>query len=211
VKENHGRDACLRGGPRDPGRLVGVVECERADEVRFRRGKGLDLSGVVCPRLLGAHSLGNDVAVAARPDAAADHDVDPCRGAHRLQELDSPAVDVLECLGRIAESGAPIRIRAPGRRVEDDPHAVTLCDRDVGLVVGAQRRDAVLVVQEDERGELRKLEPVPEDQGGLHSPVGDERAPVELRERRSGRHRATICRSVARVFGHRFGLVGLAL
>lgn len=72
--------------------------------------------------LLRAHGIADDVAVSARPDAAAyDHDHPVARlGANALQQADPSAVHVVERLLRIAEPGAPVVIRTPGRRVEHD-------------------------------------------------------------------------------------------
>ena len=87
--------------------------------------------------LVRAHGLADNVAVPARPDAAADdydHAV-AALGAHLRQQGYSAAVDVVERLGGIAQTGAPVEIRTPRGRVEDDADAVALGDRDVGRVV----------------------------------------------------------------------------
>jgi hypothetical protein len=140
-------------------------------------------------RLVGAHRVADDVAVASRTDAAADQHVDvlPRVDPNPLEQGDSSPVHVIECLRRVTEPGPPVEICAPGRRVEHDADAVSLGDRHVGRVVGPQRFEPVRVIEEDEGSEVRQLEPLAEDQGRLHPAVGDEGASVELCEGSPGR------------------------
>jgi hypothetical protein len=84
---------------------------------------------------------------------------------------------------------APVRVRAPRRRVEDDPDAGLAGDLEVGPEVVPQRTDALLVVEQDERGEVRQLEPLVEDQRRLHAAVGDERGVRQLRQALPQGHR----------------------
>jgi hypothetical protein len=88
---------------------------------------------VVVARLIGRHQLAGHVAVAARPDDAVDEDRRGRVGvlvADLLRERHGGAVDGVERYRVVAQHRAPVRVRAPGRRVEDEAGAALARDRE---------------------------------------------------------------------------------
>jgi hypothetical protein len=150
-ERDDGRNGCLLGGPNHADRLVPIGDGQEADEVGGRIGEGPHLRLVVALRLLRAHQRVRDVAVAPGADAAADEDgVTVFRVcAYALQELDGAAVDVVSRSGEYP-SRAPQSAFA--RHVGVSRTRPTPCSSAiaVGSVVGAQRLEAVRVVEEDE-------------------------------------------------------------
>src|SRR6185436_6494055 len=103
--------------PRDADRLVDAGERIGGDHVSAASGEGRDLRAVIVFGLRSVHVAGL-VAVAARPDSAADH---AGRGwpfpirAQLLQKRDRSDIDRVKRGGIVAELDAPVRIRTPRR------------------------------------------------------------------------------------------------
>jgi hypothetical protein len=75
-----------------------------------------------------------------------------------------------------------VRARAPRRRVEHEADAVRAGQLDVRREVGAQRVDAVRIVEQRERCELRQLEAAFVDEPRLHAAVCEEEVVAQLRQ-----------------------------
>src|SRR5712691_4196227 len=176
--------------------LVRIRQRERTDEIRRSIRECLDLRLVVALRFLGGHLLVDAIAVPARPDAAADDQLRRtiARRAKFFQKGDPAAVDVGERFGRISETIAPIGVCTPRRRVEHYPDSVLSRNLEVRRVVRAEGLEAIRIVQKHERGEIRQIDSVVEDQRRLHAAVGDEHLPRELRELTSNTPRKRILR-----------------
>ena len=127
----------------------------------------------------------DDVAVATRTDAAGDDD--GRLGSlelvtQGLEQGDGPAVQLDELGRRVPEPLRPVGTGAPGRRLEHDPDASLARDADVRLEVASERVLAALAREQVVRGEVREIEAVVEDEGGLEPAVGQERDVLELRQ-----------------------------
>ena len=171
--------------PGDADRLVEVGHGHRRHQVDAGRLEHPDLQGVIVLGLRRGHVAVGRVAVAARPDAAREHHRARRRllgVANRREQRDRVAVRRIEGLGRVAERGAPVRVRAPGRALEHQPAAVAFRQRHVGRVVALERRAALRSAQQVEGREGRQVEPVVEDQRRLDPAVGQEEVVAHLRQ-----------------------------
>ena len=72
---DHDPHAGVSRGAHDPDRLVRVGHRQPADQIRVRARERPDLHRVVVLRLAGGHGVVDAIAVPARPDAAADHEL----------------------------------------------------------------------------------------------------------------------------------------
>ena len=135
------------------------------------------------PCRVGAHRPRRAVAVVLRPHATADHHrsiAAPGAVAELLHQLDRPAVEGVELLRRHADAGRPVRIGTPGRALEHEAGAGLPRQGEVRLVVAPELIQSLVVVEQDEGGELGQVEPLMEDEGGLDTPVGQEEVTVQL-------------------------------
>jgi hypothetical protein len=126
---------------------------------------------VVGRRLGGGHRVGDDVAVASRTDDAVGHRRHRERGGQLGDELDGPAVDRGKADRVVPETGPPIEVGAPRGGVDHHAEAKAFGQVEVGGVVAGQGGPARLGVEQGERGEVREVDPVPEDEGGLQAAV----------------------------------------
>ncbi|MNF87208.1 hypothetical protein D3C84_696670 [compost metagenome] len=180
--DDHGQSRLARGEDDAQG-FVHVVHGQGGDHVDGGLGEYADLLAVVTLRLELVHGLVSDITIAARADAAADHH----RGtaafhftAQFLQQGDGISIGLGQALGGEAEVAGPVGIGAPGRTFQDQPGAVMAGQGAVGAEVLAQGFLAVSVVEQHESREIRKGNPLMEDQGGLDATVGEEQFALQL-------------------------------
>ena len=136
-------------------------------------------------RVVGAHESAGVIAVAARPDAAADHErrlARRLRGADRAQHVDGGAIRGGESIAIVTELRAPIGIGAPGWALQNESVAVSYRHRNIAIVIGAERRAAALALDEREGREHWQVEAVMKDQRRFESAVGKKESAVELRQ-----------------------------
>ena len=183
-ERDHHRHLGLHRGARHADRLFGVRHGEGADQVGFRLRKCLNLRRVQPLGVVGAHRT-SDIAVAQRPDIAADRHRRIRRlqfEAHLLQQFDRRAVECIELLRRVTEFGAPVSIAAPGRAFQQEAHARIDGGPRVLAEIFEESVAAALGLQQFERGELVELDPILEDQRCLEPAVGEEKAAAKLRQ-----------------------------
>src|SRR5262249_21548401 len=101
--------------------------------------------------------------------------------------------------GVVAELASPVRAGPPGGALEDQAGAETAGELGVRPEVLPQRRLAFRRPQQVERGEVRELNALVEDQRGLDAAVGQEEVAAELRQGLSiSRHRSLLWTSPLR-------------
>ena len=111
-------------------------------------------------RVVEGHRRAGDVAVAARPDTAADDDGFAMRVAYSALssciKRDRVAIDLLHAAGVEAELGAPIESGAPSRAFQNEAGARRPCgELEESPEITAQMLAPFLRLQQDEGGELR--------------------------------------------------------
>ena len=161
--------------PGDPDALLDVGHRRRGDQVDAGIRQHPRLPAMVGLGLPGGHEAVRRIAVAARPDDAAQHDrrLRGLRGvADARGEGDRRGVGRVERLGRVAERRAPVRIRPPGHRVEHEPAAVAAGDLDETVEIAPQHRPSGPGFEQRKGGERRQLDPLVKDQHGLEAAVG---------------------------------------
>ena len=176
--------AWAAGRTRDADRLGDVVHRVGRHHVGRGPGIGRDLQRVIVLGLGGIHQA-SLVAVAARPDGAADDARRRRRfpfGAQPFEQLDRRHVDCLERLGVVAELGAPVGIGTPAGAVEHEADLVVARDPEIALVVALQMLPACLGLEQDEGREMREIDAFVKDQRRLHAAVAEEDAVRELRK-----------------------------
>ena len=144
-----------------------------------------------CLRLLGSQPALGIVGVAFGADRRAEHDRTSRSFlllANRRHEPDGPTIRLGELVERVAEPRTPRGVRAPGVGLEHEPDAVAARDVEVGLEVAVHRRPPIVLLEEREGGEAGEIEPVREDQRGLHAAVREQHASIQLRQRGAVRH-----------------------
>jgi hypothetical protein len=123
---------------------------------------------------------------AGGPDAAFDDDAIAVAVAGReslaaqlLDERDRATVHRGKRGRVVAQRVAPVGIRPPRRRREDEPRATIARQAHERLVVAAQRGPALLGVEQRQRGEVRKVNALLVQEHRLEPGVGqDERTPL---------------------------------
>ncbi len=174
-ERDRGRQSHVPRRLRQADRLVRVGHRDRGDHVRRRVGERPDLRGVVIPCVVCAQDLRGVVAVALRPDAAADDHrrvVRAGRAAQLLHQLDRPTVEGVELLRGHAEAVRPVRTGAPGRALQHKAHTALFRQRKVRLVVAAELIQTLVAVEQDERSKLGQVEALVENEACLDSPIG---------------------------------------
>ena len=84
--------------------------------------------------------------------------------------------------GAIVNHGiAPVRVRAPTRRIEHEPGSVGGGKFQEPAIISAQAVAPVRVVEQDERREARQIEAVLEDHAGLEPGIGQKRGATQAR------------------------------
>ena len=168
-------DAALAGGPGDADRLGRVRQREGGDEIGSRSGERRDLLRVVALGLVGRHGTEVRVRVAAGTDAPAHHHRRTgAAGSKVEQELHRPLVGAPQPAGVVAQQGGPVRVRSPGRGLEDDPEPGIVGDLEVLAEVPGQLPLTIRVVVEHKAREVGQLDAPVEDEVGLDAPVGHE-------------------------------------
>lgn len=125
---------------------------------------------------LGREQLVRAVAVAARTDVAAHVDVDfAALLTETAQEDHRVAVDAIERSGVVAETGAPVGVRPPGRRLQHQPGSRAGGELEVVAEVLGEQLASPRVVQERERGEVGQVDVAVEGEPGLQPAVGEDR------------------------------------
>src|SRR5690606_31465893 len=97
-------------------------------------------------------------------------------------QADRLAIRIVLRDGVVSELCCPIRVRAPGRRLENRAQAMLAGQFEVSVVVAAQRRDSLVILQQVEGREARQVPSFVEHEGRLESAVGNEQAVAELRQ-----------------------------
>jgi len=129
---------------------------------------------VVGRGLVGAHAFVGDPVVKPRPHAPGHGDGDRSllRASRDLTgERDRGRVESVKIVRGVAEEAAPIRVGAPGRRVEHQRPTGVCGERDERTVVGAQRLPTPGGFEEHEGGELGEFLPEAVGQRGLDAAV----------------------------------------
>ena len=169
----------------DADRFLDIIEREAAHHVGLSAAEHGDLLAVIIGRFPGAHGAPDFIAVATRTDVSRNDN----RRLRRLvlpadvrQQFDRGAIDARERLTRITELRGPVRIGAPGVRLENKAEARVLRHGDIARVIGAQLGDAGLALHQVETREMRKVHAFVEDQRGLEPAVGEEQAIGKLRQ-----------------------------
>jgi len=143
------------------------------------------LRRVIGKRLGRAHSRVGTIAIAARPEIAADDDgrarrfvllADACELRDRL------ALHARERLGIVAELRRPIGVRAPGRALEHYAGAVRAADLRIACEIALENRLPLGAVEQHERREERQIDAFVIDQRRLEAAVGNEWGVPELGE-----------------------------
>ncbi len=187
-ERDHHRHVRLLGGAGDADRFRDVVHRDGGHHVGVGPAEGVHLRRMVEFRLLGGHRAAGHVAVAARPDAAADHH----RRTRRL--VDAPellhhgdrfVVHADDRALAIAEPGAPVGARPPGRRLQHEAKAILRRERRVAPVIIAQQVAAGRLVEQVEGGKIGEVDAVVENQAGLDAAVGQKDF-VSVHLRKSG-------------------------
>jgi len=171
-------------GTDDPDRLGVVVDGERGHQVGAGVVQRCDLGCVIALGVGSGHRRADGVPVATGSDVAADDDRDVrVRVTERGEQLDAPTVDPVECVGVVAEPGAPVGVGAPRGRLDDDPGPVRPRQRNDVLEVLAQQLASLGALDQGERREVGQVDAVVEDEVGLESALADERPTLQLWQR----------------------------
>jgi hypothetical protein len=158
-----------------PYRLAGMGCRQQRDSIGAGGNERVDLRAVVTRSLLRSEELGGVVTIAAWPDVAADDDLDVDIVTQCPHEPHGVAVDAVQLIVVVAESGAPVRVGSPGRCLQYDAPTRFRSDTKVVPEVLREQRPATGGVKQRERREVGKIDPPEEDQPGLEATIGEQR------------------------------------
>ena len=146
------------GGVRDSNGLLRIIYRHHGNHIGGGVGECADLVRVIELGLIFRHFVARNIAVAARADAACDHDGNSViQAADFLQQLNRPAVGPKGLRGE-AKSCAPVRARPPSGALQYQAGIAAFGYISVGLMIPPQSRFAFRTSEQGEGGEVGQLQ-----------------------------------------------------